>query len=184
MPIFNLSSFASKVHFHIKYNMTRRFEPSNWRFLLRPKNFKCNTDITHLVCEGICPERVPISVIQVNGIPNRTGKLNAVLVRAFPYSWIYRWDDDITLLQNIWYPPCKCRVLMNSTRSGILSHLDGIWFFQDLQIYPLAQSIVPLNQKFSPFSSLLHAFSPTRGLIILVFHQDRIIRTFMINDVI
>ncbi len=183
MPIFNQSSFASKVHFHIKYNMTRRFEPSDWRFLLRPKNFKRNTDITHLVCEGICPERVPISAIQVNGTPNQTGKLNALLVRAFPYSQIYRWGNDITLLQNIRYPPCKRRVLMNITRSGILSHLDRIWFFQDLQIYPLARSIVPLNQKFPPFSSLLHAFSPTRGLIILVFHQDCITRTFMINDV-
>ena len=115
MAIQNPSGFASKVYLDVKDEVSNFFGPYNRSRLGFVKDFEGNANVYHLIFDRFHPKIVSILEIQFMRMFYCFWNLNSILVRRPSDASVDGRYDDITFAQDIWNPPSKGRLLINTS---------------------------------------------------------------------
>jgi hypothetical protein len=142
---------AKFFHLHIKDHVTSYFLVG-WRdSLFTIYDLECNTDVIHIFPDCILPEIVAIFLIQFHSFTPCLGDLNPKLVSAFVVPLVHRGNCPVTLLQDMGYPPSKCRLIMQVLGRGILSHFNGFFCFRSANRSQDVVQSFHSTHKYQPF---------------------------------
>jgi hypothetical protein len=134
----NKSALTREVHLDIKDDLAINVLVHRTRFISFGQQFKGNSNIVHLLLDGVSPEGVSILLVDEIGFRDCLGNSDRVRVTltltVLPS--VNTSNDPISFLKSIGHPPSKGRLMCDSICYSILCQLNWSTILDVLQLCP------------------------------------------------
>ncbi len=151
MPTSNKSSFASKVfHFDVKYYMTGYFLVTNWHKLPIKQDFEGNTNVLHLLGNGVSPEGITILLVKLKGFFDGLRQFNAKFMGPFQITGIpfsYKRNNAVLLPQDMRNPPVESWFMVNAQDLSIFGCFNRVRLLKVSKVLPRRRAMFPFAAK-------------------------------------
>ena len=109
------SSLPTKVlaKFNVPNDVTPHFLVSNQVLHLTLIDFERNSDVLHLRHKRVLPQSVSILIVEFDSFLYRLWNADAILVGSLPILRLNFRDDTAFLLDGVFHPPRKCRLILD-----------------------------------------------------------------------
>ncbi len=151
MPTSNKSSFASKVfHFDVKYHMTGYLLVTNWRRLPIKQDFEGDTNILHLLGNGVSPEGISILLVKLKGFFDGLRQFNAKFMCPFQITGVplsYKRNNAVPFPQDVRNPPVVSWFMVNAKDLSIFGCFNRVRLLKVSKVLPRCRAVFPLAAK-------------------------------------
>jgi hypothetical protein len=151
VPTSNKSSFASKVfHFDVKYHMTGYLLVINWRRLPIKQDFEGNTNVLHLLGDGVSPEGITILHVKLKGLFDGLRQFNAKFMGPFQITGIpfpYKRNNAVPLPQDTRNPPVESWFMVNAQDLSIFGCFNRVQLLKVSKVLPRHKAVLLLAAK-------------------------------------
>jgi hypothetical protein len=125
VPTSNKSGFASKVfHFDVKYHMTGYLLVTNRRRLPIKQDFEGNTNVLHLLGNGVSPEGITILLVKHKGFFDNLRQFNAKFMGLFQIMRVllsHKRNNVVPFPQDMRNPPVESWFVVNAKDLSIFA---------------------------------------------------------------
>jgi hypothetical protein len=140
VPTSNKSGFASKVfHFNVKYHMTGYLLVTNWCRLPIKQDFEGDTNVLHLLGNGISPEGITILLVKLKGFFDGLRQFNAKFMGPFQITGVPLFDKRNNALpfpQDMRNPPVESWVMVNANDLSIFGCFNRVILLKVSKVLP------------------------------------------------
>jgi hypothetical protein len=153
VPTSNKSSFASKVfHFDVEYHMTGYLLVTNWCRLPIKQDFEGNTNVLHLLGNGISSEGITILLVKLEGFFDGLSQFNNKFMGLFQITRIpfsYKRNNAVPFPQDMRNLPVESWFMVNAQDLSIFGCVNRVRLLKVSKVLPRRRVVFPLAAELS-----------------------------------
>jgi hypothetical protein len=127
--------------------MTGYLLVTNWRRLPIKQDFEGDTNVLHLLGNGISPEGITILLVKLKGFFDGLRQFNAKIMGPFQITEIlfsYKRKNAVPLLQDMRNPPVESWFMVNAQDHSIFGCFNRVSLLKVSKVLPRRRAIFPL----------------------------------------